>query len=114
MEVMATPGGFPSLTFCSLRGLTQSIYTYRENPNSGSQRWSIHVLGREKDTVAHPRCRRNFARFKQTFPGASDINSFSYCLAQEANTPISSGIGSREARDAICVHILATRGDGNK
>lgn len=55
-----------------------------------------------------------FARFKQIFPSDLDIDSFSYCLAQKANTPISSGISSREARDAICVHILATRGDGKK
>jgi len=55
-----------------------------------------------------------FARFKQVFPSDLEADSFSYCLTQKANTPISSGIGSGEARDAICLHILATRGDGNK
>lgn len=47
-------------------------------------------------------------------PNALDFEGFSYCLVQKANRPISFGGGSREARDAICVHILATRGDGNK
>lgn len=55
-----------------------------------------------------------FARLKQILSSDLDVDSFSYCLTQKANTPFSSGIDSREARGAICICILGTHGDGNK